>query len=57
MNVRPIADLENLDIVQVLTSSSGSPAARISALAAALPPGRSGGEANGEQLASLGGGG
>lgn len=36
VNVKPLADLHNLDVVQVLTSSSGSRAAGLSRLAASI---------------------
>jgi rod shape-determining protein MreC len=55
VNVHPIANLHNLDVVQVLTSGSGSRPARLSGAIAALPPGQS--SATGEQLASTGAGG
>ncbi len=51
VNVQPIADLHNLDIVQVLTASAGSRPANLGRLAASLPRGQSTGTA-GEQLAS-----
>ena len=60
VNVSPLADLHNLDVVQVLTHSSGSRAAALGALAAQLAPARPSGseeEAQGGQLASTGGGG
>ena len=58
VNVHPIADLENLDIVQVLTAGAGSRPSNLDRLAASLPAGQSvsSGEASGEQLASTGGG-
>src|SRR5208337_3555788 len=43
VNVHPIADLHNLDIVQVLTSGRGTPPANLGAAVAALPPGQGGG--------------
>ncbi len=56
VHVRPIADLENLDTVQVLTFTPGSAAARLTSLVSSLPAGKSTtGEAlAGEQLASTG---
>ncbi len=48
VNVHPIANLHNLDIVQVLTTGRGTRASNIQSLAASLPPGQaapSGGEA------------
>jgi rod shape-determining protein MreC len=58
VNVSPLANLHNLDVVQVLTHSSSSRAATLSSVAASLTPGVSSaseGEAGG-QLASTGGG-
>ncbi len=58
VNVHPIANLHNLDIVQVLTSGAGTRAANLSRLAASLPAGQSTTSTpNGEQLASTGAGG
>jgi rod shape-determining protein MreC len=42
VNVHPVADLHNLDVVQVLTSVHGSRASRLSHLVASLPAGESG---------------
>jgi len=57
VNVHPLADLHNLDVVQVLTAARSSLPANLSRLAASLPPGQStGGGASAEQLASTGGG-
>jgi rod shape-determining protein MreC len=58
VNVHPIANLHNLDVVEVLTSHSGGTAANLKSLIAALPAGQSS-EATpqGEQLASTGAGG
>ena len=58
VNVHPIANLHNLDVVEVLTSRAGSTPSNLRALVASLPAGK-GGEAStqGEQLASTGGGG
>lgn len=58
VNVRPFADLHNLDVVEVLTSGAGSQPANLTRLISTLPPGRqSGTSAQGEQLASTGVGG
>ena len=58
VNVHPLADLHNLDVVQVLTTARRSLPANLSRLAASLPPGQSaGGGASAEQLASTEGGG
>jgi len=58
VNVHPIANLHNLDVVEVLTARPGGSAARTSALAASLPAGQGAeGSAQGEQLASTGAGG
>jgi rod shape-determining protein MreC len=57
VNVHPIANLHNLDIVQVLTAGSGSRANQLGKLAATLPAGQSStSTANGlgEALASTG---
>lgn len=54
VNVHPLANLHNLDVVQVLTAASGSLPASLSRLASSIPPGRQG--SAGEQLASTGGG-
>jgi rod shape-determining protein MreC len=56
VNVHPIANLHNLDVVQVLTSVKGSRAASLASLAANLPPGQttSASGLGGEQLASTG---
>ena len=56
VNVRPMANLHNLDVVQVLTAGRGTRASTISRLAAQLPPGQGApaGGASGEQLASTG---
>jgi hypothetical protein len=51
VNVHPVANLHNLDIVQVLTAGAGTRAANLSAVSAALPAGQSAGS-TGEQLAS-----
>ena len=58
VNVHPIANLHNLDVVEVLTSHSGGAAAKQNGLIASLPPGRNGeASTQGEQLASTGAGG
>jgi rod shape-determining protein MreC len=56
VNVHPVANLHNLDVVQVLTAVRGTRAAKLSGLASSLPPGRSTGStgASGEALASTG---
>ncbi|MHB8243621.1 MAG: rod shape-determining protein MreC [Solirubrobacteraceae bacterium] len=55
VNVSPAVNLHNLDIVQVLTSGSGTKASNISRVAASLPAGQLGGTGTGgEQLASTG---
>ena len=51
VNVHPIADLHNLDVVQVLTAGAGTRPSDLNRLLASLPPGQSSG-APGEQLAS-----
>jgi rod shape-determining protein MreC len=58
VNVHPIANLHNLDIVQVLTSGSGARPSSLSRLAASLPAGQSPSSSASEQLASteVGGG-
>ena len=59
VNVRPLADLHNLDVVQVLTHASGSRAARLGSLATELTPSQTGPEeeSQGGQLAATGSGG
>jgi rod shape-determining protein MreC len=54
VNVHPLANLHNLDVVQVLTAARGSLPANLSRVASSLPPGQLGSSA--EQLASTGGG-
>jgi rod shape-determining protein MreC len=55
VNVHPIANLHNLDVVQVLTAALGSRPANLSRLAAALPAGQApNGGPTGEALASTG---
>ncbi len=60
VNVHPLANLHNLDVVQVLTSARGSRAQRLGRVVAALPPGArtgAGGVGAGEgALASTGAG-
>jgi rod shape-determining protein MreC len=57
VNVHPVANLHDLDVVQVLTSASGSRPSNLGSLAASLPSGQSStaGAGAGEQLASTGG--
>jgi rod shape-determining protein MreC len=59
VNVHPLANLHNLDVVQVLTATQGTLPANLSRLAARLPAGQSTGTsgASGEQIASTGSGG
>ena len=58
VNVHPIANLHNLDIVEVLTSGAGSRASSLGRAVIALPAGQSTSTgASGEQLASTGTGG
>ena len=54
VNVRPVANLQNLDIVQVLTAGAGSRASSLSRLASTLPSAQTATNP-GEQLASTGG--
>jgi rod shape-determining protein MreC len=56
VNVHPLADLHNLDVVQVLTAARGSLPANLSRLTSNLPPGQHA-TAAGEQLASTEGAG
>jgi rod shape-determining protein MreC len=58
VNVRPLANLHNVDVVQVLTAAQGSLPSNLSRLAVSLPAPQSSGPsgASGEQLASTGGG-
>jgi rod shape-determining protein MreC len=59
VNVSPLANLHDLNVVQVLTHSSSSRAAVLSGVAASLTPGASSSASEGEaggQLASTGGG-
>jgi cell shape-determining protein MreC len=55
VNVHPLADLHNLDVVQVLTATQGSLPSNVSRLAASLPAGAHAEASGGEQLASTGG--
>ena len=57
VNVHPIANLHNLDVVEVLTARAGSQPANLKALIANLPAGQSSPTTQGEQLASTGAGG
>jgi rod shape-determining protein MreC len=55
VNVHPVANLHNLDVVQVLTAASGSLPSNLAHLASTLPSGQSpGGGPTGEALASTG---
>jgi rod shape-determining protein MreC len=56
VNVHPLANLRNLDTVQVLTAAQGSLPARLASLLSSVPPGQSAGGETG-QLASTGVGG
>ncbi len=57
VNVHPLADLHNLDVVQVLTTAPGSQAARLSRTVASLVPSAVSSATAGEgTLASTGGG-
>jgi rod shape-determining protein MreC len=58
VNVHPVANLHELDVVQVLTVRAGTSPANISSLAASLPPGQTSTAtgALGGQLASTGSG-
>jgi rod shape-determining protein MreC len=58
VNVHPLANLHNLDVVQVLTAVPGTLPANLSRLATRMPPGQNlgAGGASGERLASTGGG-
>jgi rod shape-determining protein MreC len=59
VNVHPVANLHELDIVQVLTAAAGTEPARLSSLVSSLPSGRQAGSETGTagQLASTGIGG
>jgi rod shape-determining protein MreC len=59
VNVHPVADLHNLDVVQILTAVPGGRAARLSQTVSDLPTGQQSGstEAQEGQVASTGGGG
>jgi rod shape-determining protein MreC len=55
VNVHPVANLHNLDVVQVLTAAQGSLPSRLGRVAAGLPAGQSPGVGStGEQLAATG---
>jgi rod shape-determining protein MreC len=56
VNVHPLADLHNLDVVQVLTAAQRSVPSNVSRLAASLPPGQHAEAPSGEKFASTGGG-
>ena len=57
VNVHPLANLHELDVVQVLTASSGSRPANLAGAVAAMPAGQPAPSSPGEQLASTGTGG
>jgi rod shape-determining protein MreC len=59
VNVHPLANLRNLDVVQVLTAAAGTQPARLSSLISSLPSGGNAGTETGAagQLASTGLGG
>jgi rod shape-determining protein MreC len=57
VNVHPLANLHNLDVVQVLTARPGSLPANLSRLVRNLPPGAGAGSSSAETLASVGAGG
>jgi rod shape-determining protein MreC len=57
VNVHPLANLHNLDVVQVLTASQGSLPSNLSRLTSDLPPGAPASVSGEEQLASTGSGG
>ncbi len=59
VNVHPLADLRNLDVVQVLSAGAGTQPARLSSVVSSLPAGRQTGTETGTagQLASTGLGG
>jgi rod shape-determining protein MreC len=56
VNVHPLADLHDLNVVQVLTAAQGTLPANLSRLAASLPPGQAAGAAgaSGEARAATG---
>jgi rod shape-determining protein MreC len=58
VNVRPLANLHNVDVVQVLTSAQGSLPSNLSRLTVSLPAPQGNGPSgpSGEKLASTGGG-
>jgi rod shape-determining protein MreC len=57
VNVRPAANLHNLDVVQVLTAGQGTLPSRLSSVTASFPVGQGTGAGTpGEQLASTGAG-
>ncbi len=57
VNVRPAAELHNLNVVKVLTVAPGSRVQRVSNAIAKMPPGRQTGAAAGTGVAQVGGGG
>jgi cell shape-determining protein MreC len=56
VNVHPLADLHNLDVVQVLTAARGTLPSSLSRLTVSLPPGQHAGQSSPEALASIEGG-
>jgi rod shape-determining protein MreC len=54
VNVHPLANLHNLNVVQVLTYAQGSKPARLGSLQVSLPSGQTGTGGKGNQLASTG---
>jgi rod shape-determining protein MreC len=57
VNVHPIANLHNLDVVEVLTSRAGGAASNLKTLLTTLPAGQGAESSSGGQLASTGAGG
>jgi rod shape-determining protein MreC len=57
VNVHPLADLHNLETVQVLTAAQGTLPSNLSRLTVSLPPGEHANPSSGEALASTGAGG
>ena len=57
LNVHPLVNLRNLDVVQVLTSSPGTLPARLERVTTSLPAGQQSESGAGGQLASTGGAG
>jgi rod shape-determining protein MreC len=52
VNVHPVANLHDLDVVQVLTAAAGTRASNLTQLVGTLPAGQGAGTSAGEQLAS-----